>query len=212
MNFVQQAREKQASGIIKALNKRNMNGYYCQTKQQALELALSLMPQGSKIAWGGSKSIEECSIPQTLLGDSRYTVYDRAKYKTPEEQKQFNNLAFNCDYYFMSSNAITLDGVLVNVDGYGNRVASLIFGPEHVIMVVGMNKVVDNVEEGYRRVRNMASPPNTIRLNKNTPCALNGKCGDCYGEDCICNQIVITRRSRDKDRIHVILVGENIGF
>ncbi len=212
MDFVSQARQKQAQQVIAALNKRNINGYYCQDKKQALEKALSLIPEGSTIAWGGSESIKQCLIPQTLLEDSRFTVYDRAAYNTPEKAKEFNNLAFNCNYYFMSSNALTLDGVLVNVDGYGNRVASLIYGPDHVIMVVGMNKIVGDVDEAYRRIRNMASPPNTIRLNKNTPCAKNGKCGDCYSEDCICNQIVITRRSRDKDRIHVILVGENLGF
>ena len=112
----------------------------------------------------------------------------------------------------MSTNAITLDGVLVNIDGNGNRVANLIFGPEHVIVVVGMNKVVKDVDEAYNRVRNIASPPNTVRLGKNTPCSRNGKCGDCYGEDCICNQIVITRRSRVKERIIVLLVNDNLGF
>ncbi len=212
MDFVSQARQKQAQQIISALSKRNINGYYCENKQQALELVLSLVPEGSTIAWGGSESIKECLIPQTLSADSRYTVYDRAAYNTPELAKQFNNLAFNSNYYFMSSNAITLDGVLVNIDGYGNRVASLIFGPDHVVLVVGMNKVVGDVSQAYERIRNIASPPNTIRLNKNTPCAKTGKCADCYSDDCICSQIVVTRRSRDKDRIHVILVGESLGF
>ena len=112
----------------------------------------------------------------------------------------------------MSSNAITLAGELVNIDGNGNRVASLIFGPKKVFLIVGMNKVTDNTDEALKRVRNIASPPNTIRLSKSTPCATTGKCGDCYCDDCICNQIVITRRSRDKERIHVFLVGENLGF
>lgn len=212
MSFVLKAREKQAQSVISALKKRNMNGYYCDTKEEALNLVLSMLPEGCTIAWGGSASISECNIPQTLLSSEKYTVYDRAKYTTPEDVKLFKSLSVNCDYYFMSSNAITLDGELVNVDGYGNRVASLIYGPEHVIIVAGMNKIVDDVEEGYRRTRNIASPPNTIRLGKNTPCATLGKCGNCFGEDCICNQIVVTRRSRDKDRIHVILVGENLGF
>jgi hypothetical protein len=112
----------------------------------------------------------------------------------------------------MSSNAITLNGELVNVDGFGNRVSSLIYGPEHVILVVGMNKVVPDVKQGFDRVRNIASPPNTIRLNKNTPCSKTGKCGDCMSPDCICNQIVVTRRSRNKERIIVLLVNENLGF
>ena len=112
----------------------------------------------------------------------------------------------------MSSNAITLDGMLMNIDGNGNRVANLIFGPEHVIVVVGMNKVVPTIEDAYDRIRNIASPPNTIRLRKNTPCSKLGKCGDCYSDDCICNQIVITRRSREKERIIVLLVNDNLGF
>lgn len=212
MSFVTEARKKQAESIISALKKRNMNGYYCDTREEALALVLSMMPEGSTIAWGGSASINECNIPQTLLSMDKYTVYDRAKYTSPEDAKLFKSLTVNCDYFFMSSNAITLDGELINVDGYGNRVASLIYGPEHVIIVAGMNKIVSDVEEGYKRTRNVASPPNTIRLGKNTPCAALGKCGNCFSEDCICNQIVVTRRSRDKDRIHVILVGENLGF
>jgi hypothetical protein len=112
----------------------------------------------------------------------------------------------------MSTNAITLDGELVNVDGNGNRVASLIYGPKHVIVITGMNKVVPDVLQGYDRVRNIASPPNTIRLGKNTPCANTGKCGNCLSPDCICSQIVVTRRSREKERIIVILVNENLGF
>ncbi|MBE6775344.1 MAG: lactate utilization protein [Ruminococcaceae bacterium] len=212
MSHLFTARENQAKSIIAALEKRNMTGHYCATKEECLALVLSLMPESSSVAWGGSESIKECGIPSALQESGKYTVYDRSRYVTPAEQKQFYALAFQSDYFFMSTNAITLDGELVNIDGAGNRLSSLIFGPEHVIVVAGMNKVVANVEEGVRRTRNIASPPNTVRLNKNTPCAVTGKCGDCMSPDCICNQIVITRRSRDKDRIHVILVNDNLGF
>ena len=118
------------------------------------------------------------------------------------------------DYFLMSSNAITLDGELINIDGTGNRVACLSYGPKHVIMIVGMNKVVNDVEDGIKRVRNFASPPNTLRLGLKTPCSMTGRCGDCYGDSCICSQIVVTRRQSAmmKDRVKVILVGESLGY
>lgn len=212
MSYLSDAREKQAMSIIAAIEKRNMTAYYCKTKEECKEKVLSLIPDESTIAWGGSESIKECGIPDALKTSGRFKVYDRADYTSPEKAKEFNQLAFSSNYYFMSSNAITLDGMLVNIDGNGNRVANLIFGPDHVILVVGMNKVVPTIDGAYDRIRNIASPPNTIRLGKNTPCASNGKCGNCYGEDCICNQIVVTRRSREKERIIVILVEENLGF
>ena len=212
MTHLEKARELQAKSLIAAIEKRNMTAFYCESKEDCLKKVFELMPENSTIAWGGSESIKEAGIPSALKESGSYTVYDRAEYTTPEKTKEFNNLAFNSDYYFMSTNAITLDGVLVNIDGNGNRVANLIFGPEHVIVVVGMNKVVKDVDEAYNRERNIASPPNTVRLGKNTPCSRNGKCGDCYGEDCICNQIVITRRSREKERIIVLLVNDNLGF
>lgn len=211
MSFIDSAREKQAQAIIAGLNKRNINGYYCKTAEECGEFVLSMIKEGSCVTWGGSESIKQCGIPEKLMTSGKYNVLDRAKY-APEEMKAFYKEAFDADYYLMSTNAITLDGEMMNIDGYGNRVASLIFGPDKVIIVAGMNKVVSTIEEAYGRVRNMASPPNTIRLNKNTPCAKTGKCGNCMAEDCICNQIVVTRRSRDNDRIHVVLVGENLGF
>ena len=120
--------------------------------------------------------------------------------------------AFSADTYFMSTNAITLDGELINIDGNGNRVAALIYGPDQVIIVAGLNKVTANVEDGIRRVRNCATPPNCIRLNKKTPCAATGRCADCLSPEGICNQLVITRRSGNPDRIKVILIGESLGY
>ena len=212
MTHLESARELQAKSLISAIEKRNMTAYYCESKEDCLQKVLEILPEGCTIAWGGSESIKEAGIPDAVKESGKYTVYDRAKYLSPRQVKEFNKLAFSSDYYFMSSNAITLDGMLMNIDGNGNRVANLIFGPEHVIVVVGMNKVVPTIEDAYDRIRNIASPPNTIRLRKNTPCSKLGKCGDCYSDDCICNQIVITRRSREKERIIVLLVNDNLGF
>lgn len=212
MTNLEKARELQAKSLIAAIEKRNMTAFYCESKEACLQKVLELVPEESTIAWGGSESIKECGIPEALKESGKYMVYDRAKYLSPRQVKEFNKLAFSSDYYFMSSNAITLDGMLMNIDGNGNRVANLIFGPEHVVIVVGMNKVVPTIEDAYDRIRNFASPPNTVRLKKNTPCSKTGKCGDCYSDDCICNQIVITRRSREKERIIVLLVNDNLGF
>ena len=212
MSYTFQAREKQAQAIIKALEKRNMTAFYCEDMESCRNKVLELIPADSVISWGGSMSIHECGVPQALKDRGDCEVLDRSLYTTPEQQKEFAVKTFQCNYYLMSTNAITLDGELINIDGYGNRVASLIYGPDHVIVIAGMNKVVPDVKQGFDRIRNIASPPNTIRLSKDTPCAKTGKCGDCMSPDCICNQIVVTRRSRDKERIIVILVNDNLGF
>ena len=212
MNYTFQACKKQAQAIIKALEKRNMTAFYCEDTESCRNKVLELIPADSVISWGGSMSIHECGVPQALKDRGDCEVLDRSLYTTPEQQKEFAVKTFQCNYYLMSTNAITLDGELVNIDGYGNRVASLIYGPDHVIVIAGMNKVVPDVKQGFDRIRNIASPPHTSRLSKDTPCAKTGKCGDCMSPDCICNQIVVTRRSRDKERIIVILVNDNLGF
>lgn len=212
MSHVKSARELQAKSIISALEKRNMTAYYCEDIDACRQKVLEIVPAGSVISWGGSMSIHECGVPQALKDRGDCEVLDRTQYITPEQQQEFAVKTFQSDYYLMSTNAITLDGELVNIDGNGNRVASLIYGPKHVIVITGMNKVVGDVMQGFDRVRNVASPPNTIRLGKNTPCANTGKCGNCLSPECICSQIVVTRRSREKERIIVILVNDNLGF
>ena len=188
-----------------------MEGYYCDSVEEAKALALSLVPAGSSASFGGSVTLGETGILEALRTREDITLYDRDTANGPDEIKKIMHEALSCDYYFMSSNAITTDGELVNIDGNGNRVAALIYGPENVIIIAGMNKIVRNVEEGISRTRNIAAPPNCIRLNKNTPCAANGVCGNCLKET-ICDQIVITRASRVPNRIKVILVGEELGF
>ncbi|MBR3810862.1 MAG: lactate utilization protein [Agathobacter sp.] len=200
-----------ATTVLKGLKKRYMEGHYCDTIDEACALALSMVPAGSSASFGGSVTLDETGVLATLRAREDITLFDRATATTPEENKKIMHDALSCDYYFMSSNAITTDGELINIDGNGNRVAALIYGPENVIIIAGMNKIVTSVEEGITRTRNIASPQNCIRLDKNTPCKVNGVCGNCL-KDTICDQIVITRASRVPNRIKVILVGEDLGF
>lgn len=198
-----------AQKVIKGLEKRNMEGYYADNKEEAVNIALSLMEEGSSVTWGGTMTLEEIGLKDKL---DKYTVYDRAKAGTPEEVQAIYKNAFSCDNYIMSTNAITYDGELMNIDGTGNRVAALIYGPKNVIIIAGINKVTDNVENAYKRARSDASVPNAIRLDMNTPCKATGICHDCTSPDCICCQVVMTRYSRIKGRIKVILVGEELGY
>lgn len=211
MSHKSTALAKQAETIIKNLEKRNMEGFYFETSAECTRAILNEIPDGSVIGWGGSESIKESGLMDGIQSGS-YELIDRMTAKTPEESREIYARTVLADYYLMSSNAITLEGELINIDGNGNRVACLIQGPSHVILMIGMNKVVTDVESGIARVRNMASPPNAIRLNKNIPCAMTGTCHDCLAPECFCNQIVITRRSGHAGRIKVYLVGESLGY
>ena len=204
------ASAKQADTIIKNLAKRNMEGYYFDTAAECTRAVLDTLPAGSTISWGGSESIKECGLMDGIhSGD--YRLIDRSLAKSPEESRALYAQAVLSDYYLMSSNAITLNGELINIDGNGNRVACLIQGPSHVILIVGMNKVVTDIESGIARVRNMASPANAIRLNRNIPCAATGTCHDCLAPECFCNQFFLTRRSGQAGKKKLYLVGESLG-
>ena len=205
------AKQNLANTIIKNMEKKNLEAYYCATSKEAVEKALSLMPEGASITWGGSESIKECGVMDAIKG-ANYELIDRADAKTPEEDRIMYSRQVMADFFLMSSNAITIDGELVNIDGRANRVSLLCWGPQNVIVIAGMNKIASDVESAIQRVRDAAAPPNTVRLNKNTPCAQTGRCGNCYSPDCICSQIVITRRSSTPKRIKVILVGEELGY
>lgn len=203
--------ENLSDTLIERFNKRGIEGYYCENKEEALAMAKRFLTPGCSISWGGSETLKEIGLIEDLEA-SDYILYDRHSAKTPEESRQLYGKIVTCDFYFMSSNAITLDGQLVNIDGKGNRVACLIDGPKNVIIIAGMNKIVTDVDTGVERVRNMASPPNNIRLQNNTPCARLGRCANCLVDECICCQIVITRKSKIPGRIKVILVGEELGY
>lgn len=211
MSIKKEYYQKLANTVLKGFEKRFMDGYYCESIEEAKTLALSFVSEGSTVSFGGSVTLDETGVLKELRERKDITLFDRATATTPEENKKIMHEALSCDYYFMSSNAITVDGELVNIDGNGNRVAALIYGPENVIILAGMNKIVKTIEEGISRTRNVASPQNCIRLGKDTPCKTNGVCGNCL-KDTICDQIVITRASRVPKRIKVILVGEELGF
>lgn len=203
--------ENLADSLIEKFNKRGIEGYYCENAAEALLMAKRFLTPGCSISWGGSETLSEIGLMDELKA-SDYILYDRHSANTPEERAIMYSKIVTADYFFMSSNAITLDGQLVNIDGNGNRVACLITGPKNVIIIAGMNKIVTDVNTGIERVRNMATPPNVVRLGLKTPCAELGKCANCLVDDCICCEIVITRKSKIPGRIKVILVGEELGY
>lgn len=209
--------KNQAETIIKNLAKRKMQGFYCENVEDAKKKLVELLAQSGDntsskktVGYGGSMTLDENGFKDAVKAAGHELII-RENYKTAEELKECKSKLVNADAFLMSTNAITLDGELVNIDGRGNRVSFLIYGPESVIIIAGMNKVVSNIEDGIRRVRNVATPPNCVRLNCKTPCAVTGKCGECFG-DSICCQFVVTRMSRVPDRIKVILVGQELGY
>lgn len=207
----QQANKQLIEGIIKKLEARNMEGYYFDTPAETMEFLADLIPASSSVAFGGSETLKETGILD-FLKYSPFELFDRSTAHTPEEVREMYASHTMSDYFFMSSNAITHDGQLVNVDGLGNRVACLIHGPKNVIVVVGTNKICSSLEVAMDRVRNIAAPPNTVRLNSDTPCREYGKCMDCLSEDCICCHTVITRKSRQKGRIKVLFINDSFGY
>ena len=200
-----------AATVIKGLESRNMKGYYAATKEEALQKALELIPRGSSVSWGGSMSIQEIGLKQAVI-EGDYRVYNRDAAQTPEEKRKIELAVYDADYFLTSSNAVTQDGILVNIDGNSNRVSAIAYGTRQVLMIVGMNKICKDVDAAVYRARNEAATCNTQRFPINTPCKVTGSCADCKSPDTICCQFLTTRFSRHAGRIHVILVGENLGF
>lgn len=197
--------------VVKALESRNMEAYYVKTKEAALAKALELIPEGSSISWGGTMSAQEIGLTDALH-KGKYDVYDREQIETREEKEKIAHQALNCDFFIGSTNALSEDGVLVNVDGNANRVAAFAYGPKNVLLIVGMNKVVKTEADAMSRARNEAAPINAQRFGVDTPCVKNGSCFNCKSPQCICCQILITRFSKVPKRTKIILVDENLGF
>ena len=207
----QQYYAKRAEILVKNLKSRHFDAYYCATKEEALEKALSLIPQGASVGWGGATSAQQIGLFEALRhGD--YRPIDRDRCETPEQRQQAMVDCMTADVFVTGANALSMDGQMVNIDGMGNRVASIIFGPKTVLVIAGMNKVEDTLDAAMIRARTVAAPINQQRFMRDTPCSKTGTCGDCKSENCICNQIVITRHCRPVNRIRFILVGEEMGF
>lgn len=212
MTMTQKERyDKLGTSVVKALTARHFEAYYCTDTQSACEKLLSLIPEGDTVAWGGSQTLSEIGA-QDLLRARGQSLIDRDTAKTPEERNAIMRAALTCDTFLMSSNAISEDGQLVNMDGNGNRVAALIYGPRQVIVVAGLNKVAKDLDAAIARVRGTAAPTNAQRFNVTTPCKITGTCADCKSPDCICANMVITRICKPAGKIKVILVGENLGM
>ena len=199
--------ERLAQTVIKGLQSRNMTGYYAEDKEAALKQALELIEENSTISMGGCMSAHEIGLVQALQ-EGNYQYLDRSKM----EPREGLLAAYDSDVFLSSSNAMTSDGILVNIDGNSNRVSCIAQGPKKVIFIVGMNKVCDDLDSAMKRARNVAAPANAQRFEVKTPCKETGKCFDCKSPDTICCQFLITRYSRHTGRIHVILVNDHLGF
>ena len=200
-----------ADHVIKNLNTRGMAGYYADSKEEALKNALELIPEELRVGSGGSASIAEIGLKQAVL-EGNYKVINRDVCKTPEEKREAELKCFDSDFFLASANAVTRDGILVNIDKFANRIAAIAFGPRNVILIVGMNKIVSNVENAVDRSRNEAAAINAVRLDTQTPCCNKGLCYDCKGTKSLCCQILVTRSSGIEGRIKVILVNDDLGF
>lgn len=203
--------EKRAAVLIKNLKSRHFDACYCPDKASALSKALQWIPEGAIVGWGGAMSAQQIGLIDAVKSGNYYAV-DRMDAATAEERLEFERKCLFGDVFLTGANALSLDGQMVNIDGYGNRVAAIIYGPKTVVVIAGMNKVADTLEEAVRRARTVAAPANQQRFLRNTPCSVTGACADCKSEDCICNQIVITRHCRPAGRIKFILVGEDLGL
>ena len=199
--------ERLAQTVIKGLQSRNMTGYYAEDREAALKQALKLIEENSTISMGGCMSAHEIGLVQALQ-EGNYQYLDRSKM----EPREGLLAAYDSDVFLSSANAMTSDGILVNIDGNSNRVSCIAQGPKKVIFIVGMNKVCDDLDSAMKRARNVAAPANAQRFDVKTPCKETGKCFDCKSPDTICCQFLITRYSRHTGRIHVILVNDNLGF
>ncbi len=200
-----------AETVIKNLKRRNMEGYYCDTAEEAVQLVCGMIPAGDSITWGGSVTFTESGM-RAALEAGNWRMLDRSTPTTPEEQREMWRDRASADWFFMSANALTVGGELVNIDGNSDRLSLLLHGPEHVIVLVGMNKLVADVDAGFKRIRTTTCPLNAARLHTNTPCEVAGVCSECHSEHCMCCEMVITRHSRHTGRIKVVLIGENLGY
>lgn len=203
--------QKRGEILVKNLRSRHFEAYYCDTAEEALSKALELIPKGATVGWGGVMSAYQIGLIDALRqGD--YRPIDRDQCKTQEDRLRLYKEAMFADVFLTSANGLSLDGEMVNIDGTGNRVAAIVYGPKEVLVIAGMNKVSDTLDDAITRARTVAAPLNQQRFELSNPCTVTGTCADCKSESCICNQILITRHCRPAGRIKFILVGEDLGL
>ena len=197
--------------IIKNLQRRHIQGFYCPTAEEAVKKVSELIADGESVTWGGTMTVRDLGIPAALKSRGTLEVLDRDLVESPEEKQAMYLRAFSTDVYLSSANAISEDGVIVNIDGNGNRVAAITWGPKRVIFVIGLNKVAKTVEDALSRARGTASPINAARFDIKTPCQVDGICHNCNSADSICNYVHFLRNS-PRGRHTVVLVGESLGY
>lgn len=202
---------KRGQVLVKNLRSRHFDAYYCETREEALAKALELIPMRATVGWGGALSAQQIGL-MDALNSGAYNAIDREKTATPQEREAAMKKCLLADVFVTGANAISLDGQMVNIDGNGNRVAAIVYGPDSVVVVAGMNKVVDTLEAAITRARTVAAPMNKQRFALDTPCEVTGTCANCKSDGCICNQILITRNCKPAGRIKFVLVGEELGF
>ncbi|WP_027869085.1 lactate utilization protein [Eubacterium sp. AB3007] len=205
---IRKRNELLAGKVIKGLASRNMTGYYAADKEEARSIALGLIAEGSTVTMGGGMSVHEIGLVKALK-KGEYNFIDRDEI---EDKRAAMLAAYDADVFLASANAMTEDGILVNIDGNANRVSAIAQGPRKVVFIAGLNKVCSDVDGAMKRARNVAAPINAQRFGLSTPCAKTGACADCKSPDTICCQFLITRYSKHADRIHVILVNDSLGF
>ena len=197
--------------VVEALKKRHFEAYYISDSKDVAAKVLELIPADHSVSWGGATTVDQLGIKK-VLADKGYKLIDRDTAKSPEEREEIMHQALMCDTFLMSSNAITEDGELFNIDGKGNRVAALCYGPKNILIIAGTNKIVPDMESAYDKVRSYTAPVNAMRFCDATPCSKTGECGDCLSPQSICAQFVETRICKPEGRIKVILVGEDLGI
>jgi len=205
---------KKCKIICGSFSSKNINCFYFNKTEEVIDKVLSLIETGNSIGFGGSTTIIDCGLID-VLRDGKYDIIDRYKPGLTKEQIfEMRVKSLTCDVFITSTNAVTMDGRLVNIDGIGNRVAAMTFGPKKIIVIAGRNKITENVESAITRIREIAAPANAIRLGVNTPCAKMGSCDEkaCFPPDRLCSTISIIESQPIKDRLYVILINGNYGY
>lgn len=202
---------KRAEILVNNFQSRGFEAYYCETREDALNKALELIPKGATVGWGGAMSAQQIGLLDAMNA-GEYNAIDRDKAPNPAAREQAMRDCLLADVFITGANALSMQGQMVNIDGNGNRVAAIVYGPRSVVVIAGMNKVMDTLEEAVRRARTVAAPLNQQRFQLDNPCTATGTCADCKSATCICNQIIITRNCRPQGRIKFILVGEDLGL